>query len=127
MVKIVGHQNVRRRVIVAGLRADRARGAVVGCQARGQTLPVRHIDLEPLPVLTLLPVVVAREEVRRPHLQERDRDGDRGHGGVGRVGRRPLQGVVVEGVVVVAEIVRGEVVRLDHRVVGVRVENYIID
>lgn len=123
VIKIVGTHNVRRRVIVAGLRADRARGAVVGGQARRQPLPMRHVDLEALPVHALLPIVVAWEEVRGPDLQERHRHGNGACGGVGGVRRRPLDGVIVEGVVVVAELVRCEVVCLDHRVVGVRVEN----
>lgn len=67
-IEIRRHDGVRSRVVVAaGDWANRGRGLVVG-EALGQTLTVRHVDLELLPIPALVAVVVGREEVVRAFL-----------------------------------------------------------
>jgi len=75
-----------------------------GPEVRRQALAVGHVDGEALPALALLAVVVAREEVGAPLLEERHGDGD---GVLAELRRRggPLDGVVGARVVVVAALV----------------------
>ena len=129
VIEIGWDGGVGHGILVTGLRAPSgARGVVGGVpEALGEALAVRNGDGEALPAEALVAVVVGGEEERLALLEEGHGDRHGLRGGVGGVCGGPLHGVGVGGVAVVAELVGGGVVGLDHRVVGVCVENCIVE